>query len=56
MARYLGATLVVPDIRGSKPGDERLVANAQLKPRFSLMTFSVLLVLDFRRSKVVTMY
>lgn len=25
MARVLRATLVVPDIRGSKPGDERLV-------------------------------
>lgn len=25
VARYLGATLVLPDIRGTKPGDERLV-------------------------------
>ena len=27
VARYLGATLVLPDIRGSKPGDQRLVVN-----------------------------
>jgi hypothetical protein len=26
VARYIGATLVLPDIRGSKPGDERLAA------------------------------
>lgn len=25
VARYLGATLVLPDIRGSEPGDKRLV-------------------------------
>ena len=24
IAKYLGATLVTPDIRGSNPGDERL--------------------------------
>lgn len=24
VAKHLGATLVLPDIRGSKPGDERL--------------------------------
>ena len=25
VAKHLGATLVLPDIRGSKPGDEMLV-------------------------------
>lgn len=28
VARNLGATLVVPDIRGSQPGDKRLVLPA----------------------------
>jgi hypothetical protein len=26
VARYIGATLVLPDIRGNKPGDERFAA------------------------------
>lgn len=29
VARYLGATLVLPDIRGSKPGDKRLVLTVE---------------------------
>lgn len=28
VARYLGATIVLPDIRGSKPGDKRLVVHS----------------------------
>jgi len=27
VARNLGASLVIPDIRGSQPGDKRLVTN-----------------------------
>jgi hypothetical protein len=42
VARYLGATLVLPDIRGSKPGDERLVLSTALKEPVFLLVLLVI--------------
>lgn len=40
VARSLGATLVIPDIRGSQPGDKRSVLRKMLMQIVSLISIS----------------
>lgn len=50
VAKHLGATLVLPDIRGSKPGDERLVLFLYVHDFFLVCYFVSLKVLKLMNS------
>ncbi|PRQ51928.1 putative GDP-fucose protein O-fucosyltransferase [Rosa chinensis] len=52
VARYLGATLVVPDIRGSKPGDERSFEEIYDVEKFILSLDGVVRVAKERPGKL----